>query len=115
MKKRKKPKFVRKDSHKISRLGKRRKKKLKWRRPKGKHSKVREKRKGYPKQPSIGYKLPEKERQVAKLVHNVDEINNCKENDVVIIAHVGKKKRKEIIKRALEKNIKILNLKPSEK
>ncbi|MEM2089953.1 MAG: eL32 family ribosomal protein [Candidatus Pacearchaeota archaeon] len=111
--KKRKPKFVRKDSYRISRLGKRRKKKLKWRRPKGRHSKIREKRKGYLKQPSIGYGSPK--RSHAKLIHNLSELESCKENEEIIIAHVGKKKRREIIKKALEKKIKILNLKPEEK
>lgn len=115
--KRKKPEFIRKDSYKISRLGRRRKKKRKWRRPRGKHSKVREKRKSYPKQPSIGYGAPreEKIKKQFKLIHNVEELESCKENEAVVIAHVGKKKRKEIIEKAKEKGIKILNLKKEEK
>ncbi|MCS7134503.1 MAG: 50S ribosomal protein L32e [Candidatus Pacearchaeota archaeon] len=105
--KRKKPEFVRKDTYKISRLGRKRKKKRKWRRPRGRHSKVREKRKSYPKQPSIGYSKGKKES--IKRVHNVEELENCSEGEKIIIAHVGKKKREEIIKKAKEKNIIVIN------
>lgn len=112
---RKKPKFLRKDTFKISRLGRRRKKKQKWRRPRGRHSKVREKRKGYPQQPSIGWRSPKEIRGLIKglkpkVVFNVQDLNNLKENEIAIIGKVGKKRKIEIVKEALKRNIKLLNV-----
>ena len=49
-------KFLRKDSHKYSKLGKRRKNKQTWRKPKGRDNKMREKIRGHPANVSIGYK-----------------------------------------------------------
>ena len=52
-------KFRRRDWHKYKRLGKKDKKKVKWRKPKGRHNKMRESRKGYAASPSIGMKKPD--------------------------------------------------------
>ena len=51
----KKPKFLRRTSSRYSKLGKGRKKKQIWRRPTGRHNKMRNKRNGYPVIVSIGY------------------------------------------------------------
>lgn len=113
--KRKKPKFIRKDSFKKLKLGKLQKKKRKWRRPRGRHSKIREKRKGYMKQPSIGWSSPKEIRGTInglkpKLIHNVEELNLLKEGEIAVIGKVGKKKKIEIAKTAIAKNIALFNL-----
>lgn len=109
--KRKKPKFLRKDWNKKSKLGKRRKKKQVWRKPKGRHNKLREKRKGHGKMPSIGYSQPKEIRGKIKglvpvLVHNVKELEKVKNGEIAIFASVGKKKKIEMAKKAKELNIK---------
>lgn len=113
--KKKKPFFIRKDSFKKSRLGKRRKKKQKWRRPRGRHSKLREKRKSYMSQPSIGWSSPKAVRGLInefkpKLIHNAQELEKLEKDEIAIIGTIGKKKKIEIAEKAFEKNIKILNL-----
>lgn len=113
--KRRKPKFLRKDTFKKSKLGKRRKKKQKWRRPRGRHSKLREKRVGYMIQPSIGWSSPKAVRGFMKgarpkLIFNVKDLQNLKEDEIAILGKVGKKKKIEIAKEAITKNICIGNL-----
>ncbi len=104
-------KFIRQDYMRHLKIGKKRKKLQKWRKPKGRHSKMREKRKGYPISPSIGYKSQGKTIP-AKLINNMSELKNLKEKSTIIIAKkVGAKKKMEIIKLAQEKKIKILNVK----
>lgn len=114
---RKKPLFVRKDTFKKSRLGRRRKKKQKWRRPRGRHSKLREKRKGYTKQPSIGYSNPKKIRGLIngmkpKIIVSASELTNIGKNEICIVGRVGKKKKIEIAKKAIENKIRIFNFNP---
>jgi len=113
--KKRKPRFIRKDSFKISKLGKRRKKKQKWRKPRGRHSKLREKRTGHMIQPSIGWSSPKAVRgfvQESKpvLVYNLSDLENLKHDEIAVIGKVGKKKKIEIIEKAVAKNIKILNV-----
>ena len=53
--------FLRSDSVRHSRLGKGRRKLLKWRRPRGRHSKIRRHRFSYPVMPAVGYGVPRKD------------------------------------------------------
>jgi len=101
-------KFLRRNWSKHSRLGKRRKKKQVWRAPKGRHSKTREKRKGYPIKVMIGFKQPKKPKQV--MINNIKKLEKLKGGETIIISKMGKKKKIEIAKRAKEKGIIIQNL-----
>ena len=79
-----KKKFVRRDSNRYSKIGKNRKKLQKWRKPKGRDNKMRERRAGYPKIVSVGYMSSKKEKGMiggAKpyLVYNVEDLNKKKE------------------------------------
>ena len=107
-----KPDFIRQDTHKRKKLS------IKWRKPKGIHSKIRHKFKGRRKMPSPGYKSPSKVRGLhafgLKIV-NVSSVNNVagikKESEgIVIPKRIGAKKRFEILKKAKELNVKVLNL-----
>lgn len=101
-------KFLRTNTREYKRLGKGRKKKQKWRRPRGRHNKIREKIRGKQVRPSIGFK---KSKEVSKIkkISNLKELEKIKKGDEIIIAHIGKKKKKEIIEKAKEKSIKIIN------
>ena len=108
-------KFLRRDSARYSRLGKNRKKKQVWRKPKGRDNKMREKRKGYPAVVSIGWSNDKKlrgkiEGKEPVIINNLKEMEKVKENQIIIIGKIGKKKRLEIAKIANEKKIKIHNL-----
>ncbi len=114
-----KRKFLRQDYMRHIKLGKGRKKLLKWRRPTGNHSKMRRKRKGYPLSPSIGYGSPKKNiRKIISPVYinNLNDLANLNKNSVVIISkRIGAKKKIDIIKRASESNLKILNVRQGAK
>jgi len=110
--KKKRKKFIRRNHDKYSRLGWGRKEKQKWRRPRGIHSKMRKRRKGYPTRPEIGMKSPEKK---IRLVGNMKELLEAGKGEEIIIRKVGKKLRNEIEKKASESGIKILNAKKETK
>ena len=102
-------KFLRRTSNRYLKLGRKRKKKQIWRRPTGRDNKMREKRRGYPKIVSIGYKKSEKEKQKPILVNNISDLEKVKSKKV-IIGKVGRKKKIEIAKKAKEMKISIQNL-----
>ena len=108
---RKKPKFKRWMSQAYKRI------KEAWRRPKGLHSKLRKRIKSKGKIPSPGYGAPKNLKYLHPsgfkevLIHNVKELERIDpKKEAARIAHtVGKKKRKEILKKAEELKIKVLN------
>ncbi len=101
-------KFIRRNWTKASRLGKGRKKKQVWRAPKGRHSKTRMKRKGYPVKVMIGFKQTEKEKP--RMINSMKELKGIEKGEKIIIAKMGKRKKIEIAKHAKEKGIIISNL-----
>jgi len=112
---RKKPNFFRRSVYRYSKLGLRKKKKQKWKRPTGRDNKMREKRRGYPATVSIGYRTDKKirgkiENKKTIIIRNLNDLFKIKDNEMVIIGRIGKKKMIEIAKEAKEKKIKIYNL-----
>jgi len=108
--KRKKPVFIRKRGKIFKRLG------LKWRKPKGVHSQLRKHKKEAGNLPKRGYGSP----RIVKWLHpsgfkdvlvfNAKDLEKIKQGEACRIAsNVGKKKRLEIMKRAEELKIKVLN------
>lgn len=108
----KKPKFLRQLVHSYKRL-----RKVGWRRPRGSQSKLRKHKKSKGFMPSVSYGKP----KVVKYLHpsgfrevliynakDLEKVNTDKEA-VKIASTVGKKKRQEIIKKAEELKIKVLN------
>lgn len=112
-----KPLFVRKDSHKKDRVP------FKWRKPKGKHSPIRQRYRGKPKMVSIGYGSPEEMRGLhfsgtrMVVVENARQLEalDPKTAGAIISGKVGCKNRIMLIKLAAEKNIKIINFKDAQK
>mgnify|MGYP001567581990 CR=1 FL=1 len=107
-------KFMRSDTRRHLRLGKRNKKLQKWRKPRGRHNKIRRKRFGYPLKPSPGFKTPIKHSGLVQglkpvLVHNLKELDKAHKNSIIIIARIGAKKKIEILKKAQELKLKIAN------
>ncbi len=109
--KNKKPLFIRQDTHKRKRLD------LKWRKPKGIHSKIRHHFKGRRKMPSPGYGSPRKVKGMhasgLKIMNVVSaegfkEIKKEKEG-IIIPKSIGFKKRLQILKRAKDLGISVLN------
>jgi len=109
----KKPLFVRKDAKKKIRFGIKRK--IKWRRQKGRDSKIRQKMKGYPKMPNIGYGTQKSIRGLIEnkkpiLIYNLEDLKKTSSKDYILVAHISMKNKIEIAKFAKEKGIKINNL-----
>jgi len=108
--KRKKPTFLRQDAHKIKSIAQN------WRAPQGKHSSIRRKRRGHRRQPSIGWSSPKGTKHLTQegykviVVHNVRELDGMKE-PVTIGRQVGTKKKVEIVKKAKELKLPIINVK----
>jgi large subunit ribosomal protein L32e len=108
-------KFLRRNWSKASRLGRKRKNKQVWRSPKGRHSKTRGERKGYPAIVKIGYKQDAStsgliENKIPVIVNNIKELGRLGKNQIAILGNVGMKKKLEIAKFAKEKKIQISNL-----
>jgi large subunit ribosomal protein L32e len=110
--KKKIPKFLRQEWFKHKTLGK------KWRRPKGRQSKLRKGEKARGKVPSLGYRSPKSVRGLTRRGYKeirilnpaqIEKINPNKEI-IVISSTIGKKKKIEIIKKAEEKGVKIANI-----
>lgn len=113
--KRKKPRFLRVDTCRFLRLGKKRRKLQKWRRARGKSNKIRLGRAGYSLMPKVGFKTQKNlahkvEGLIPKLVNNMRELEALGKHNAAILARVGARKKLEMIKKADELKIKILNL-----
>ena len=110
--KERKPIFIRQDNPKRMKLN------YKWRKPKGIHSKIRHHFKGRRKMPSPGYKSPAEVKGLhdsgLKIVNvfSIDDIAKINKNGggAVISKKIGQRKKIEILRKAKELNVKILNL-----
>ena len=110
------PKFIRQDNPKRMKVG------SKWRKPKGVHSKIRHHFKGRRKMPSPGYKSPAEVKGLhssgLKIIRvfsaeDTDKINK-KTEGIVISKSTGTRKRLEILKKAKELGLQVLNLNSDE-
>ena len=105
------PKFVRQESWRYDRLAEN------WRRPKGKDNKMRLQVSGVPRLAKVGYRGPKAVRGLHpsgytdNLVYNTSDLLLLdSKKDAIRIGHiVGKLKRKEILIKANELGIKVLN------
>ncbi len=106
-------KFLRSETVRHLRLGKNRRKLQKWRKSRGRHSKFRRNRAGYPSSPTVGYK---RQRSIAGLIKgkrpivviNMNELERAdKMGRIVISRRVGAKNRIELLRKAREMNFEI--------
>lgn len=102
------PDFQRRGNTRYSRLGHKRKSKQRWKKPNGRDNKMREKRRGYPVVVSIGYGKPKTEQP--KIVRNLNELKEIKHGGKIILGNIGNKKKLEMIKKAKEMKLEIVNL-----
>jgi len=112
--KRRKPLFLRRDWYKKIKFGKGVKKNQKWRGAKGVHNKTRLGRRGYGARPKIGYGANNEIKNKVQgheiiNVSNTKDLENIKSGSGIIIASIGLKKRKEVIAKANEMKLVILN------
>ena len=114
-KKRIKPRVRRSESWRYIRISE------SWRKPTGKSSRMRKKRRGWALSPAIGYGSHRKYRGLHPsglkeiIIHNVNELENVSPDQKVIriAATVGERKRLRIIEHAQQLGYKILNPKTS--
>ena len=112
--KRNKPKFLRTDWHKKIKLGRGVKKNQKWHGAKGRQNKFRLCRKGRGQRPKVGWgsDLSVRDKvlglEVVRIA-NLKELLAVEKGFGIIIGSVGKKKRLELIKKAQELNLKVVN------
>ena len=102
--------FLRRTWSRYSKLGKGRKKKQKWKKPTGRHNKMRWKRRGYPAVVSIGYQKDKASRKKILIIRNLKDLDSVKKGYVVVMGKVGRKKKIEILEKAKEKKIKFQNI-----
>jgi len=106
------PKFLRQESWRYIRVGD------SWRRPKGTDSKMRLRKRGWPSLVKIGYRGPSKARGLHPsgfndiLVFTKEDLERLNpETDAIRLSSgLGARKRREIVDRANELGLKILNL-----
>ncbi len=103
-------KFLRGKWRTYAKLGRGRKSKQKYRKAKGRHNKIREKKKGNPVLVAIGFKKPRKEEKETRIIQNTRDLEDTKKGESVILAKIGRKSKLKIIEKAKEKEIRILNL-----
>ena len=105
------PKFVRQESWRYDRLAEN------WRKPKGKDNKMRKQYSGVPPIVKVGYRGPKRSRglhpsgYIDHIVFNVNDLTRLDATkDAARLAHtVGTRKRKEILAKATNLGIKVLN------
>lgn len=109
--KKKKPVFISQNSHKIKSVPR------KWRRPRGIHSKMRDKRKGHKKMVSPGYGTPKilrgmnTEGKKEHIIRSLDELKNTEKNSLIVLSStLGKRKALQIIEEAKNKELIIKNI-----
>ena len=108
-------KFLRRNSDRHSKLGRKRKKKQIWRKPKGRHNKMRDKKRGYPAVVKIGYRKSNKERKRLEgmepiLIMNIKDMEKMEKGKIGLIGAIGKKKKIELVKKAKENKIVLYNI-----
>ncbi len=116
--KRRKPIYVRQQyGHfiKLSRV-------VKWRKPRGIHSKILKRKKGHRRMPEVGYGSPKLVRGLNKegfkevMVMKVSDLDKVGKGSVAVIGStVGKKKRIDILKEAIKRGIVVNNYKDMKK
>ena len=104
----KKPRFRRSDAHRVPRL------EMKWHTPKGGDNKIRRKLRGHPRSPSIGWGSPRDARGLSsegfEQIVVYTEADLAKVKGACIIARtLGGKKRMQLLKKAQEMKLKVLN------
>lgn len=114
--KRRKPCFVRQGAYSKAEVS------IKWRRPKGLHSKMRRSLKGHRKTIRLGYRSPPEVRGLhssgleKKLAFNAGMLSGIDPKKTgIIIAKIGAKKKLDMLKKAIELKITIFNVKDIQK
>jgi large subunit ribosomal protein L32e len=106
-------KFIQQDTNRKKSL------KLKWRRPKGLQSKLRLNKAGHRKKPSQGFRSSKKERFLVsgsklKRITNMTDLSNMDGVIGLISSRIGVRKKLDILNKAKEMKVQMLNIKDIE-
>ncbi|MAG45362.1 MAG: hypothetical protein CMH63_01145 [Nanoarchaeota archaeon] len=106
-------KFLRQDTNKAKGM------RVKWRKPRGRHSKLRLNKAGHRKKPSQGFRTPKSNRHLVSgkrihLVNNLQDLSSLKNATILLSTKLGLKKKLEILKKAKELDLQVLNIKDTE-
>ena len=109
-------KFLRRNTNEYLKLGKKRKKAQKWRRPRGRDNKMRLKTKGHPLVVKVGYKQNKLHRgkvngKDLKIIMTINDLNEIR-GKTLQLGKIVMKKKIAIAKIAVEKNIDFINFNP---
>ena len=109
--------FLRRDSTRFSKFGRKRKKILGWRKPKGRDNKMREKRKGYSKVVSIGYSANKSKKGKLKNkikieIKNINDLNKLNKENIGVVGGIGKNMKIKIANAAKDMKVELFNLNP---
>lgn len=113
----KKLRFLRSDTVRHARLGKNKRRLQKWRKPRGRHNKIRRKRFGYPVQPGIGFKRDSRLSGLIKgkrptHVTTVKDLVSLQKGDLIVLnRRIGARKRMDLLKQAQAMHLLVLNAK----
>ncbi|HLE06753.1 MAG TPA: eL32 family ribosomal protein [Candidatus Nanoarchaeia archaeon] len=84
-----------------------------WRKPRGHHSKLREKRAGLRAIPDVGYRSPRVERlkqEAIVMITNLNDVKDLVKGVIVrLSAKIGNKKKAEILEACIKKGLIVLN------
>lgn len=102
--------FLRRIYNRYHKLGKKKGKNRVWRKPKGRDNKMREKRRGYAPVVSIGYRKKQSEIEKIPIIRNASDLAKVGKGKKIILGNVGKKKKLDLVKKAEENGILIVNI-----
>ncbi|MBU2616668.1 MAG: eL32 family ribosomal protein [Nanoarchaeota archaeon] len=104
------PEFLKRVWNNYSKLGRNRKNKQVWRKPRGRHNKMREQRAGRPAIVKIGYRNDSLSRQEIVTVRNLADLEKVTKKNLVVVGNVGRKNKMVIVSSAKEKGITLKNV-----
>ncbi|MBU0957452.1 MAG: hypothetical protein KKF56_01440 [Nanoarchaeota archaeon] len=107
-------KYTRRNTNELLRLGKKNKKLRKWRRPRGRDNKMRERVKNRQKRPEIGSRKTKNEQgkvrgKTPMLIKTINDLKKIKKENIAILAKVGFKTKNKIAQEAKKLNIQFSN------
>ncbi len=102
--------FIRRVWRNYSKLGKKRKNKRVWRKPRGRDNKMRERRRGVPEVVTIGHKRRNEERKNLVVISNIADLEKISKDDFIVLGRMGKKKKIEVLKKAEEMKLDLKNM-----
>jgi len=108
-------KFQRTKFRAYVKLGSKQRSKRRYKRPTGRHNKIRQKWKSRPSMVEIGYRTDREVRGLINdktpiLIRSIEDLKNVQKNNIVIVANIGLKSKIELAKELEKRKIEVYNL-----